>query len=127
AAGRRPRGRSRAGRRRAGARGRSVGRSERRVTASRTAGERARPDEVVAVRDAVLAWYEPRRHAYPWRADDPDPYRTLVSEVMLQQTQAARVVPAYLEFVGRFPSVRRLAAARPSEVVRTWGSLGYPR
>jgi A/G-specific adenine glycosylase len=75
----------------------------------------------------VLGWYEPRRRAYPWRTEEPDPYRTLVSEVMLQQTQAARVVPAFLEFVRLFPSVGSLARARPSAVVRAWGSLGYPR
>ena len=79
------------------------------------------------VRDALLAWYTPRRRAYPWRAERPDPYLVLVSEVMLQQTQAARVVPAFTEFVGRFPTVGTLAAAARSEVVRAWDGLGYNR
>jgi A/G-specific adenine glycosylase len=74
----------------------------------------------------LLAWYRHRRTAYPWRGDR-DPYRVLVSEVMLQQTQAQRVVPAFNAFLERFPSVRALAAAPRAEVVRAWGNLGYNR
>jgi len=74
----------------------------------------------------LLAWYRPRRAMYPWRIR-PDPYRTLVSEIMLQQTQAARVAPAFERFVRRFPSVRALAAAPRSEVLRAWDGLGYNR
>jgi A/G-specific adenine glycosylase len=74
---------------------------------------------------ALLRWYRPRRAAYPWRGADP--YGVWVSEVMLQQTQASRVVPAYVAFVGRFPDARALAAAPRGEVLRAWGSLGYPR
>jgi A/G-specific adenine glycosylase len=77
-------------------------------------------------RRALLAWYEARRRAYPWRGTD-DPYRVLVSEVMLQQTQAARVGPAYRSFVTRFPSIRALARASRADVIREWGSLGYNR
>ena len=75
---------------------------------------------------ALLEWYEPRRRLYPWRIR-PTPYRVLVSEVMLQQTQAARVVAPYRAFMRRFPSVRALAAASPSEVIREWSGLGYNR
>jgi A/G-specific adenine glycosylase len=75
----------------------------------------------------LLRWYRPRRRAYPWREPRPDPYRVLVSEVMLQQTQAARVAPAYLAFLERFPTVGALAAARRREVVRAWSGLGYNR
>lgn len=78
------------------------------------------------LRRALLDWYEPRRRAYPWRGTR-DPYRVLVSEVMLQQTQASRVVPAYLAFVRRFPSVRALAAAPRREAVLAWAGLGYNR
>lgn len=84
-------------------------------------------------REALLAWYRPRRRAYPWRwpagrgAQLPDPYVVLVSEVMLQQTQAARVVPVFEGFVRRFPDVRSLAAASRADVLRAWGRLGYPR
>lgn len=77
-------------------------------------------------RSALLRWYEPRRRAYPWRGVR-DPYAVLISEVMLQQTQAARVVPAYEAFLRRFPHARSLAAASPAEVLRAWGSLGYNR
>ncbi|MGH2546830.1 MAG: A/G-specific adenine glycosylase [Actinomycetota bacterium] len=77
-------------------------------------------------RQALLAWFEPRRRAYPWRGAR-DPYRVLVSEMMLQQTQAARVAPAYRSFLRRFPTIRALARASPADVVRAWGSLGYNR
>lgn len=76
---------------------------------------------------ALLRWYRPRRAAYPWRRGRPDPYRTLVSEVMLQQTQAERVAGAFGPFLRRFPSLGALAAARRSEVIRAWGALGYNR
>jgi A/G-specific adenine glycosylase len=75
---------------------------------------------------AILEWFEPRRRAYPWRGER-DPYRVLVSEVMLQQTQAARVVPHYVAFVRRFPTVDALASAPRSEVIRAWAGLGYNR
>jgi len=75
---------------------------------------------------ALLRWYEPRRCAYPWRVR-PTPYRVLVSEIMLQQTQAARVAPAFERFVAAFPSVRSLARASPGDVLRAWDGLGYNR
>ncbi|HET9248330.1 MAG TPA: A/G-specific adenine glycosylase [Actinomycetota bacterium] len=77
-------------------------------------------------REALRAWYAPRRLAYPWRGTR-DPYRTLVSEVMLQQTQADRVVPAFRSFLRRFPTVRALAAAPRRDVVTAWAGLGYNR
>jgi A/G-specific adenine glycosylase len=82
---------------------------------------------VAALRASVLRWYGPRRHAYAWRLGPRDPYRTLVSEVMLQQTQAARVEPLFEAFVARFPDVASLAAAPRSEVLRAWSGLGYNR
>ena len=77
-------------------------------------------------REALRAWYAPRRDAYPWRGSH-DPYAVWVSEVMLQQTQAARVVPAYASFLRRFPTVRALAVAPRRDVVAQWGGLGYNR
>jgi A/G-specific adenine glycosylase len=77
-------------------------------------------------REALRAWFVPRGRAYPWRGSH-DPYAVLVSEVMLQQTQASRVVPAFLSFLRRFPTVRTLAAAPRRDVVREWGGLGYNR
>jgi A/G-specific adenine glycosylase len=78
------------------------------------------------LRRALMEWYRPRRGAYPWRVR-ATPYRVLVSEVMLQQTQAGRVVPAFERFVARFPSITALARAPRSEVVREWSGLGYNR
>jgi A/G-specific adenine glycosylase len=77
-------------------------------------------------RKALLRWYAPRRRAYPWRTTR-DPYRILVSEVMLQQTQATRVAPAYGSFLARFPTVHSLARARLRDVVIAWRGLGYNR
>jgi A/G-specific adenine glycosylase len=77
-------------------------------------------------RVALLAWYRARRRRYPWRVR-PDPYRVLVSEIMLQQTQADRVAPAFARFVQRFPTVTALADAPRADVLRAWGTLGYNR
>ena len=77
-------------------------------------------------REPLRRWFEPRRRAYPWRQTG-DPYRVLVSEVMLQQTQVSRVVPAYRAFLDRFPTVRSLAAASRRDVVAVWDGLGYNR
>jgi A/G-specific adenine glycosylase len=76
---------------------------------------------------AVSAWYRPRRRTYAWRRGRRDPYRTLVSEVMLQQTQAARVEPLFEAFLRRFPDVGALAGGSRADVVRAWGGLGYNR
>lgn len=78
-------------------------------------------------RTALLEWYRPRGAAYPWRTNPPDPYKVLVSEVMLQQTQVSRVVPAFPAFVSRFPTIESLAAASRGTVLRAWRGLGYNR
>jgi A/G-specific adenine glycosylase len=80
----------------------------------------------VTERMALWRWYARRRRTYPWRGAR-DPYRVLVSEVMLQQTQAARVVPSYRTFVRTFPTVRALAASTRAQVLRSWAGLGYNR
>lgn len=76
--------------------------------------------------DAILAWYAAVRRDLPWRRTR-DPYEILVSEVMLQQTQVARVVPYYEAFLARFPSERALADAPAADVLRLWSGLGYNR
>jgi A/G-specific adenine glycosylase len=76
--------------------------------------------------DAVLDWYERVRRPLPWRSTR-DPYALLVSEVMLQQTQADRVVPYYEAFLRRFPDPAALAAAPVREVLAVWSGLGYNR
>jgi A/G-specific adenine glycosylase len=75
--------------------------------------------------DALLGWYaEHGRSHLPWRRTR-DPYRVLVSEFMLQQTQVERVIGAYEAFVAAFPDVHALAAAPAADVVRRWRGLGY--
>jgi A/G-specific adenine glycosylase len=75
----------------------------------------------------VLSFYEAHgRHDLPWR-HTRDPYAILVSEVMLQQTQVARVVPKYEAFLGRFPTVCHLADAPLCDVLTLWQGLGYNR
>lgn len=86
-----------------------------------------KPSLPPAARAAVRAWYAPRARLYAWRRGRPSAYRTLVSEVMLQQTQAARVEPRFVAFIGRFPTPRSLAAASRAEVLREWAGLGYNR
>jgi len=75
---------------------------------------------------ALLDWYARVRRPLPWRATR-DPYALLVSEVMLQQTQALRVVPYYERWLARFPDPAALAAAPPRDVLAAWSGLGYNR
>ena len=76
--------------------------------------------------EALLRWYGHVRRPLPWRATR-DPYAILVSEVMLQQTQAARVVPYYERWLERFPDAAALADAPVREVLAAWSGLGYNR
>lgn len=73
----------------------------------------------------LLQWYAANRRALPWR-ETADPYRILVSEVMLQQTQVARVLPFYQRFLAAFPDERALAAGEDEAIHRAWKGLGYP-
>jgi A/G-specific adenine glycosylase len=88
---------------------------------------RPQPSPGAIRREALLAWYRPRPHDYPWRTEDPDPYAVLVSEVMLQQTQAPRVAPIFRVFMARFPDVGTLSSAARPELLRAWAGLGYHR
>src|SRR3954468_12921428 len=76
--------------------------------------------------EALLRWYERARRPLPWRFTR-DPYALLVSEAMLQQTQALRVVPYYERWLARFPGPAALAAAPPRDVLAAWSGLGYNR
>lgn len=75
----------------------------------------------------VLRWYAEHARPLPWRADGTTPWEVFVSEVMSQQTPVARVVPAWREWLRRWPTPAHLAAASPGDAVRLWGRLGYPR
>ena len=83
-------------------------------------------DKIPAVRADLLAWFHDNRRDLPWRRTR-DPYRILVSEVMLQQTQVDRVIPYYARWIEVFPTVHDLAAAPTAEVIRLWAGLGYNR
>jgi len=76
--------------------------------------------------ERLLAWFAESGRDLPWR-QTRDPYAILVSEVMLQQTQAARVVPHYLAWLERWPTVDTLADASTADVLRAWQGLGYNR
>jgi A/G-specific adenine glycosylase len=80
---------------------------------------------VKPVQRRLLSWYAKNgRASLPWRKTR-DPYRILVSEFMLQQTQVDRVLPKYRAFIKRFPTIRVLAAASLADVIREWQGLGY--
>ncbi|HEY6958877.1 MAG TPA: A/G-specific adenine glycosylase [Candidatus Limnocylindria bacterium] len=78
------------------------------------------------LRRRLLRWYGASARDLPWRRTR-DPYAILVSEVMLQQTQVSRVLPAYAAFLRRFPTLRALARAPLADVLRAWSGLGYNR
>ena len=78
------------------------------------------------MRQLLLAWFHENGRDLPWRGTR-DPYAILVSEVMLQQTQAARVVPRWQAWLERWPSAEALAAASTADVIRDWQGLGYNR
>src|SRR5581483_5174066 len=77
-----------------------------------------------SVRRRLLDWYRTAKRDLPWRASR-DPWRILVSEVMLQQTRVAAVLPYYERFLARFPDVQTLSKADQAEVLRYWAGLGY--
>jgi len=81
-------------------------------------------DEVQSFRKALIAWYLSHKRDLPWR-DTTDPYRIWVSEVMLQQTQVATVVPYFHRFIDRFQDLASLADADSQEVLKVWEGLGY--
>ena len=88
------------------------------------------PDNVSHdIADLLLAWYDANARVLPWRAPPgtppPDPYGVWLSEVMLQQTQVAAVIPYFEKFTKRWPDFMSLAAAEDAEVMSAWAGLGY--
>ncbi len=82
---------------------------------------------VVDFRKAVWAHFKTNgRHSLPWRKTK-DPYKILVSEIMLQQTQVERVIPYYKRFIAKYPTAKTLARVPLSDVLRAWQGLGYNR
>ena len=75
--------------------------------------------------DRLLDWFDHNgRKDLPWQIDTT-PYRVWLSEIMLQQTQVATVIPYYLRFIERYPNVNKLAEATQDEVLHLWTGLGY--
>ena len=98
-----------------------------------TRGRRVAADQSLPTIDAAVGrvfgarlrrWFRANGRDLPWRKTR-DPYRILVSELMLQQTQVSRVVPKYAEFLDRFPTLHHIARARPARVTDAWSGLGY--
>lgn len=84
------------------------------------------PQRAASFRRRLLAWYRKAARDLPWRRTR-DPYAILVSEFMLQQTQVSRVLEYYGPFLRRYPTLARLARARPAAVREAWDGLGYYR
>jgi A/G-specific adenine glycosylase len=82
------------------------------------------PSELKKFRTELLKWFATYQRALPWRRDS-DPYRIWISEIMLQQTRVAAVIPYFERFCARFPNVRALAEAEEADVLRMWSGLGY--
>jgi A/G-specific adenine glycosylase len=80
--------------------------------------------ELQEFRKALLGWFREFQRDLPWRKNR-DPYRIWISEIMLQQTRVAAVVPYYERFLSRFPDVQSLASTPQEEVLRLWSGLGY--
>lgn len=83
-------------------------------------------DKITSVRSGLLAWWHANRRDLPWR-HTRDPYRIMVSEIMLQQTQVDRVIPYFHRWFEHFPTVYELAEAPTADVIRLWQGLGYNR
>ncbi|MFC1555844.1 A/G-specific adenine glycosylase [candidate division KSB1 bacterium] len=84
------------------------------------------PKEITQFRNTIYLYFSEFGRKLPWRETN-DPYRILVSEIMLQQTQVDRVLPKYQNFVGKFPDISSLAIAPFQEVLTSWQGLGYNR
>lgn len=84
------------------------------------------PANALRFKRALLKWFRANGRSLPWR-ETRDPYRIVVSEFMLQQTQVSRVVDYYDRFLDRFGTIERLARARPKAVREAWEGLGYYR
>lgn len=100
--------------------------AERRRASSDAAHAGISGESIARFRETILTYYEENGRDLPWR-HTTDPYHILVSEIMLQQTQVDRVVKKYPEFIGTFPTLRDLASAPLSAIVRAWQGMGYNR
>ena len=95
-------------------------------TPARLAGESLTTAEIPVFRRRLMQWFRKNARTLPWRGVN-DPYRTWVSEIMLQQTRVTVVIDHYNRFMQQFPTVVALALAREAEVLAAWSGLGYYR
>jgi A/G-specific adenine glycosylase len=84
------------------------------------------PKRIVAFQTKIMDWWKANTRDLPWRKD-PSPYKVLVSEVMLQQTQVNRVIPKFDEFMESFTTIESLARAETKQLLQVWSGLGYNR
>ncbi|MFX0062059.1 MAG: Fe-S cluster assembly protein HesB [Candidatus Hermodarchaeota archaeon] len=84
------------------------------------------PERAKQFQEKIFAWWGKNKRDFPWR-QTKDPYHIIVSEFMLQQTQASRVVDKYLAFIKTFPTLESLVRADKAEIFRLWSGLGYNR
>lgn len=84
------------------------------------------PEEIRTFQNTIFSYFRTNKRVFPWRYET-DPYKILVSEVMLQQTQVSRVIPKYQSFLKGFPTIQHLAEASLSDVLREWQGMGYNR
>jgi A/G-specific adenine glycosylase len=96
------------------------------VTTSQAPIQSIDREQLQRIQAQLIAWFEANGRDLPWRRTR-DPYRILVSEIMLQQTQVDRVKPKWEAFLQQFPTPKALAAAAPGNVIRAWAGLGYNR
>lgn len=82
------------------------------------------PEKIAQFRETLLTWYDREGRQLPWRADQ-EPYHIMISEIMLQQTQVQTVIPYYLNFLAKFPTVEELANAPETDLLNAWAGLGY--
>ncbi|MBB6215776.1 A/G-specific adenine glycosylase [Anaerosolibacter carboniphilus] len=81
-------------------------------------------ERILCIQKQLIDWYEKNHRKLPWR-ETRDPYHIWVSEVMLQQTRVDTVIPYFLNFIGKFPTIEVLAQAHEEEVLKAWEGLGY--
>ncbi|MEG0289398.1 MAG: A/G-specific adenine glycosylase, partial [Carnobacterium sp.] len=81
-------------------------------------------EKIERFRATLLSWYDLEKRTLPWRINN-DPYRIWVSEIMLQQTRVDTVIPYYLNFMKKFPSIQALAEAEEDTLLKAWEGLGY--
>lgn len=83
-------------------------------------------ESILQFQEKIFTWWSENRRDFPWR-ETTNPYHIMVSEFQLQQTQATRVVPKYLSFISKYPTIESLSQSSTADVIREWQGLGYNR